>query len=68
MRPHLRCKGKDILGFVGRVRKYEPRLVESTPIDGSIARTVNHCEGDMFWYPMKSEIQDWVDYKAREFA
>ena len=29
---------------------------------------MNHFGEDMLWHPMKPEIQDWVDFKALEFA
>ena len=39
-----------------------------SPTNGFISKTINHFGGDMLWHPTKPEIQDWVDFKALEFA
>ena len=47
---------------------YELGPTEITPTNGSISRTMNNFGGDMLWHPMKMKNQDWVDFKALEFA
>ena len=59
----------DILGFVAHKGGIEPRSKRRThqqkvPLSGPWIILVR----DMLWHPRKAGIQDWVDFKALEFA
>ena len=54
--------------FLTKKQVTEPRLKGEIPTNGSIFGTVNHFVRDMFWKPTKPKIQEWVDFKALEFA
>ena len=46
----------------------QPGSKEETTTNGYVSRTVNHFARDMFWHLTKQKIQEWVDFKALEFA
>ena len=47
---------------------FEPSLKGEMPTKGFLVRILNHFMRDMFWNPTMLEIQEWVYFKALEFA
>ena len=58
-----------ILGFVDEQTRvwtwFEGRKHQK---NGSVVGIVNNFVRDMFWHPTKPKFQEWVDFKALDFA